>query len=156
MVFHGHNPALHLTINIPLPHCPYINKIHLKTIAELRKQDGLCCPFPCQHLWMLLMVEKTVINEQFTQLVGGAVEHRTIGEGLVHLQMVLPAMSLVDDVKDVKHVEDNAPRLLVLENDFELPIETCGLLNLKLLGVTVSLDVFLMEIPTCVCVGVLR
>jgi hypothetical protein len=68
---------------------------------------------------MLLVADKTVINEQFTQLVGGAVEHRTICEGLVHLQMALSAMSLVDDVKDVKHVEDNAPRLLVLENDFE-------------------------------------
>ncbi len=88
-------------------------------IAELRRQDGLLCPFPCRHLWMLLMADETVINEQFTQLVGGAVEHRTIGKGLVHLQMALSAMSLVDDVKDVKHVEDNAPRLFVLENDFE-------------------------------------
>ncbi len=68
---------------------------------------------------MLLMADKTDINEQFTQLVGGAVEHRTIGKGLVHLQMALSAMSLVDDVEDVKHVEDNASRLLVLENDFE-------------------------------------
>jgi hypothetical protein len=68
---------------------------------------------------MLLMADKTVINEQFTQLVGGAVEHRTFGKGLVHLQMALSAMSLVDDVEDVEHVEDNAPRLLVLENDFE-------------------------------------
>jgi hypothetical protein len=33
--------------------------------------------------------------------------------------MALSAMSLVDDVEDVKHVEDDAPRLLVLENDFE-------------------------------------
>ncbi len=63
---------------------------------------------------MPLMADKTVCNEQFTQLVGGAVEHRTIGKGLVHLQMSLSAMSLVDDIKDVKHVEDNAPRLLVL------------------------------------------
>jgi hypothetical protein len=68
---------------------------------------------------MLLMADKRVINEQFTQLVGGAVEHRKIDEGLVHLQMALSAMSLVDNVEDVKHVEDNATRLLVLENDFE-------------------------------------
>ncbi len=68
---------------------------------------------------MLLTADKIVINEQFTQLVGGAVEHSTIGKGLVHLQMALSAMSLVDDIKDVKHVEDNAPRLLVLENDLE-------------------------------------
>jgi hypothetical protein len=68
---------------------------------------------------MLFVADKTVINEQFTQLIGGAVEHHTIGKGLVHLQMALSAMSLVDDVEDVKHVEDNAPRLLVLENDFE-------------------------------------
>jgi hypothetical protein len=34
---------------------------------------------------MLLMADKTVIHEQFTQLVGGAVEHCTIGEGLIHL-----------------------------------------------------------------------
>ncbi len=60
------------------------------------------------------MADKTVINEQFIQLIGGAVEHCTIGEGLVHLQMALSAMSLVDDIEDVKHVEDNASRLLVL------------------------------------------
>ncbi len=65
------------------------------------------------------MADETVNNEQFTQLVGGAVEHCTIGESLVHLQMALSAMSLVDDVKDVKHVEDNSPRLFMLENDFE-------------------------------------
>ncbi len=68
---------------------------------------------------MPLVADKTVVDEQFTQLVGGAVEHHTIGKGLVHLQMALPAMSLVDDVKDVKHVEDNAPRLLVLQIFFE-------------------------------------
>ncbi len=65
------------------------------------------------------MADETVVYEQFTQLIGGAVEHRTIGKGLVHLQMALPAMSLVDDVEDVKHVEDYAPRLLVLQNIFE-------------------------------------
>ncbi len=65
------------------------------------------------------MADETVINEQFTKLVDGAVEHHTIGKGLVHLQMALSAMSLVDHVEDVKHVEDIAPRLLVLENDFE-------------------------------------
>ncbi len=63
---------------------------------------------------MPLMADKTVCNDQFTQLIGGAVEHHTIGESLVHLQMSLSAMSLVDDVEDVKHVEENAPRLLVL------------------------------------------
>ncbi len=84
-------------------------------VAELRRQDGLLRPFPCWHIWMPLVAKETVCNEQFTQFVRGAVEHRTIGEGLVHLQMALSAMSLVDDVKDVKHVEDNAPRLLVLQ-----------------------------------------
>ncbi len=34
--------------------------------------------------------------------------------------MTLSAMSLVDDVVDVKHVEDNAPRFLVLQNFFEM------------------------------------
>ncbi len=119
MVFHRHDPALHLTINIPLPHRLHINMIHLKMIAELTRQDGLIHPFPCRHLWMPLVADKTVCNEQFTQLIGGAVGHRTIGKGLVHLQMALSAMSLVDDVKDVKHVEDNTSRLLVLVNDFE-------------------------------------
>jgi hypothetical protein len=65
---------------------------------------------------MPLVADETVCNEQLTQFVRGAVEHRTIGKGLVHLQMALSAMSLVDDVEDVKHVEDNAPRLLVLQN----------------------------------------
>ncbi len=63
-------------------------------------------------------------------------------------------MSFVDDVKYVQHVEDNAPRLLVLENDFWQAIETFSLLNLKLLDIIVSLDVILTEIPTCVCIGV--
>ncbi len=65
------------------------------------------------------MADETVCNEQFTQLVGGAVEHCRIGKGLDHLQTAVSAMSLVDDIEDVKHVEDNAPRLLVRENDFE-------------------------------------
>ncbi len=55
---------------------------------------------------MPLVADETVCNEQFTQLVGGAVEHCTIGKGLVHLQMSLSDMSIVDDVEDVKHVED--------------------------------------------------
>ncbi len=71
---------------------------------ELRRQDGLLRPFPCRHLWIPLMADETVCNEQFTQLVGGAVEHCTIGKGFVHLQMALFAMSLVYDVEDVKHV----------------------------------------------------
>jgi hypothetical protein len=84
---------------------------------------------------MPLVADKIVIIEQFTQLVGGAVEHCTIGKGLVHLQMALSAMSLVDDVKDVKHVEDNAPRLLVLQNDSEQPIKTFSLLQHNLLDI---------------------
>ncbi len=55
-------------------------------------------------------------------------------------------MNLVDDVEDVKHVEDNAPRLLVLQNDSEQPIEILSLLQHKLLDVTVSLDVFLKSL----------
>jgi hypothetical protein len=75
------------------------------------------------------VADKTVCNEQFTQFVCGAVEHRTIGEGLVHLQMALSAMSLVDDVKAVKHVEDNAPRLLLLQiflGDPSRPSASCS------------------------------
>ena len=105
---------------------------------------------------MLLVADETVANEQFTQIVGGTVEHRTTGEGLIHLQMVLFAMSLMNDIEDVEHVEDNAPSPLVLENDLWGPVETFGVLSLELLDIIVSLDVFLTETPDCVCVGVIK
>ncbi len=46
------------------------------------------------------MANEAEFDEQFTQLIGGAVEMRcTIGQGLVDLQTALSAMSLVDDVR---------------------------------------------------------
>ncbi len=78
---------------------------------------------------MTLMTNKAESDEQCTQLVGGAIELRfTIGKGLVHLQKTLSAMSLVDDIEDIEHVNDNPTGLLVLENTL---IDRLGLLNLK-------------------------
>lgn len=65
-------------------------------------------------------------------------------------------MSLVDDVEDIKHVEDNAHRYLVFENYLQGPVETFGLLNIELLDTIVSLDVFLTETPACICIGVVK
>jgi hypothetical protein len=45
MIFASHDPALHIFINVPLPHHPHIDEIDLYTIVELRRQDGLLCFF---------------------------------------------------------------------------------------------------------------
>jgi hypothetical protein len=98
---------------------------------------------------MTLMTNKAESDEQFTQLVGGAIELRfTIGKGLVHLQMALSAMSLVDDIRDIEHVMDNPTRLLVLENTLRGLINRLGFLNLEMLGIAVSLDVLPTKILT--------
>ena len=66
---------------------------------------------------MPLMADEAVETEQFTEFQGGTVVHRLhISQCLLCLQMALSAMSFVDNFKDVEHVADNAPRLLVLEN----------------------------------------
>ncbi len=95
-------------------------------------------------------------DEQFTQLIGGAVEMRcTIGKGLVHLQMALSAMSLVDDIKDIEHVKDNPTGLFVFENTLRGPIDRLGVLNLELLDVVVSMVVFLTKTPNRGCILVI-
>ncbi len=77
---------------------------------------------------MLLMADETVIDEKSIQLIRGVVEcWRTIRQRLLHLQMALPAMSLLDDIKDVKHVPDNAPSFLVLENHLRGPVDSFDL-----------------------------
>ncbi len=64
---------------------------------------------------MSLMTDKAVITEQFTQFQRGTEVHRLHnGQCLLCLQMALSAMSFKDNVKDVEHVADNTPRLLVL------------------------------------------
>ena len=66
---------------------------------------------------MLLMTDKAVETEQRTQFQSVTVGHRLHSrQCLLCLQMALSAMSFVDNVKDVEHVADNAPRPLVLEN----------------------------------------
>ncbi len=63
------------------------------------------------------LTDETVETEQFTQFQSGTVVHRLHNcQCLLCLQMALSAMSLVDNVKDVEHVADNAPILFVLEN----------------------------------------
>ena len=94
------------------------------------------------------MTNKAESDEQFTQLVGGAVELRfTIGKGLVHLQMALSAMSLVDDIRDIEHVTDNPTRLLVLENTLRGLINRLGFLNLEMLDIAVSQDLLPTKTP---------
>ncbi len=98
------------------------------------------------------MTNEAESDEQFTQLIGGAVEMRcTIGKGLVHLQMTLSAMSLVGDIEDIEHVKDNPTELFVLENNLRGPINRLGFLNLKMLDLVVSLDVFLTKTPNHGC-----
>ena len=147
---------MHLPIYILLLHCPHLNEIDLKTIAGLLRQDGLLCTFPSIHPWMTLMTNKAESDEQFTQLMGGAIELRfTIGKGLVHLQMALSAMSLVDDIRDIEHVTDNPTRLLVLENTLRGLINRLGFLNLEMLDIAVSLDVLPTKTSNRGCVMVI-
>ncbi len=102
------------------------------------------------------MTNETESDEQFTQLIGGGVEMRcTIGKGLVQLQMALSAMSLADDIEDIKHVKDNPAGLFVLENTLRGPINRLGFLNLDLLDVVVSMVVFLTKTPNRGCVLVI-
>ncbi len=66
---------------------------------------------------MLLVTDEAVETEQCTQFQSGTVVHWLHKcQCLLHLQMALSDMSFVDNVKDVEHVTDNAPRPLVLEN----------------------------------------
>ncbi len=103
------------------------------------------------------MANEAESDEQCTQLVGGAIELRfTIGKDLVHLQKALSAMSLIDDIKDIKHVGANPPTgLLVLENNLRGAINRLGFLNLEMLDVAVSLDVLPKKTPNRGCVMVI-
>ncbi len=66
---------------------------------------------------MLLMTDEAVETEKCTQFQSGNVVHRLHNcQCLLCLQMALSAMSFMDNVEDVEHVADNAPRPLVLEN----------------------------------------
>jgi hypothetical protein len=103
---------------------------------------------------MTLMANKTVMYEQFTQLISRAVKHSTIGKCLLHLQMALSAMSFVDNVKYVQHVENNTPRLLVLKNGFWRAIKRFSFLNHILLDVIIPKVVFLVVSPEFICIGV--
>jgi hypothetical protein len=140
MVFDCHDPALHISLYVSLPHCPHINKIHLYRITELRRQYGLLCSFLCRHTWKLLMTSKTVHNEQFAQFISGTVEHRqTICQCLLHLHMAESAMSVMYEVEYVQHVANNAPGILVLENHLHRPVKSFCLLNLEMPDIVVSL-----------------
>jgi hypothetical protein len=103
------------------------------------------------------MTNKAESDEQCAQLVGGAMDLRfTIGKGLVHLQMALSAMSLIDDIKDIEHVKDKPPTgLLVLENTLRGPINRLGFLNLEMLDIAVSLDVLPTKTPNHGCIMVI-
>jgi hypothetical protein len=99
---------------------------------------------------MLLMTNKKVRNEQFSQFISGTVEHRqTICQCLLHLYMAKSTMSVMYDVKYVQHVTNNAPRILVLENHLHEPIESFCLLNIKMPDVVASLEVTFAEFQYC-------
>ncbi len=92
---------------------------------------------------MPLVADGTVCNEQFTQLVCGAIEHHTIGKGLVHLQMSLSAMSLVDDVKDVKHVG-------VVQAWVDQKLVKCDILRVFLMSNSVVFTLFFTQVTHCI------
>jgi hypothetical protein len=103
------------------------------------------------------MTDKTVRNEHLTQVISGTVEHwQTIFQCLLCLQMALSAMSVLDNVKDVQHVADNAPIFLVFENHLWGPIESFCILNLKMPDLIVSLGMTFAKFPYCGSLWVVR
>ena len=62
MVFDGHDPTLHLTVDIFLPHGSHINEINLKTITELRGNDWLLGAFPRLDDRCLLMANVAILT----------------------------------------------------------------------------------------------
>jgi len=69
------------------------------------------------YLLLMLVAHLDASHDRRSSFQGETVVHRLhICQCLLCLQMALSAMSFVDNFKDVEHVADNTPRLLVLEN----------------------------------------
>ena len=129
MVFDGHDPTLHLTVDIFLPHGSHINEINLKTIAELRLNDWLLSAFLRLDDRSLLVANVAILTVNLAELIGWAVERwLTSGECLVNSQVTLLTMSLLDDIKNIEHVENDATTILVLKYHLQRTIESFGLL----------------------------
>ena len=65
MVFDSHNPAHHISINVPPPDGSHINEVDLKAIPELGRYDGLPRTFLLLHTTILLVTNRAIINEHF-------------------------------------------------------------------------------------------
>ncbi len=99
MVLYSHNPALHLTIYVQPPQCPHINEVNLETIAELRRQDWPLCTLTGFHHRGALVANIAKPDKQLAQLIHWTEERRTVRKSLVNLQMALPAVSLMNNIK---------------------------------------------------------
>jgi hypothetical protein len=80
MVLHGHDPTLHITINIPLPNSTHVNQVNLSTITKLGRYDGLRSTLA---LWLgvvLGVTYRAVAHPQVAKLHGAAV-------GVVHARV---------------------------------------------------------------------
>ncbi len=146
MIFNGHDPTLHHSVNIHLTHGSHVNEIHLKLVTKLRGHDGLLSTFPWQHRWLLLHAHMVILAVNLHQLIHGALMS-WLGscKCFVNSQMAQPAMGLLDHIKNRKHVDYNASSVLVKQNLLRRSIQRFGLLNSEVLCIVVPLRVLPTE-----------
>jgi len=65
MVLHCHYPAHHFSVDVSPPDGPHIDQVNLKAIPELRRYDGLPRSLLLVQATILLVANRTIINEQF-------------------------------------------------------------------------------------------
>ncbi len=130
MILNSHYPALYYTVHTLPPHGSHVNEINLKTVMELRGNDGLPCPFPRRHSWLLLHAHVVIIAVNLAQFIRGAIKN-WLGYHIffVYSQMTKSAMHLMYHIKDGKHVEYNASSVFVNQNLLGGSVQRFALLN---------------------------
>ena len=98
---------------------------------ELRGKNGLFCPLLCRNFWLLLAADKAICIRWTVEV------RHTIHKCLFNAHVALLAISLADDIKDVKHVAYNALGDFVLKKNFWGSVGSLCLLKPKILRVIV-------------------
>jgi hypothetical protein len=146
VIFNGDDPVLDCAKNVNLPLCSHVNEIHLKAIMELRRNDGLLGTFPLRHDRWLLHTNVAILALNFAQFLCGAIIHRLhCLMRLVYSKMTKFAMCLGYHIKDIKHVEDSAPRVAVNEKYLGGFVQSFCILQIEILCVVVSLWILLLK-----------
>ena len=144
MILDGHDPTHPYAISILLPLCLHINQIDLKMISKCRQDNRLLCAFAHWNNRLLLFTNITLFTVNHDQLLHWT-EVLWLGslESPVMTHATLMLVSLMDNVEDRQHVTDNVPVFLMHENLSKGSIQTLPVLNIKFLGISVTLWVCL-------------